>query len=298
MTLLNSFVRRTPRLGRLVLAALPLCAALVGCSPLGLINGAVSRGEFALEADLAYGPLERQKLDLYSPRERADPGSPVVVFVHGGYWDTGSKADYPFLAESLVSEGFTAAVVNYRLSPGTVFPGFVQDVALAVRWVKDNVARYGGDPTRVSLVGHSAGAHIAALLTLDGSYLAAVGLGREAIRATVGLAGPYDFLPFSPGNARLRRAMGPEAGWPDTQPIRFVDGDEPPMLLLHGGKDTTVDPANSAQLAARIREKGGLAEVRLYPGLDHITLVGALARAGRFLEPRVLPDIVDFLRSR
>ena len=110
----------------------------------------------------------------------------------------------------------------------------------------------------------------------------------------MGLAGPYDFLPF--GTAMLRDLFAPARTPADTQPIAHADGRAPPMLLLAGRADRTVDPANSVRLAARIRERGGLASVELYGGVDHREIIGAFAPALRFLAPS-LADSARFMRA-
>lgn len=276
------------------LLVLALGLIFVACSPIQFINGAVSRDSFNFTSDLAYGADARQKLDVYAPK--GAKGAPVLVFVHGGSWRNGDKSDYPFLGESFANEGYVTVVISYRLAPQTVFPGFVEDAALAIRWVEDHIGQYGGDPNRVFLMGHSAGAHIVALIGLDPSYLRAVGLERSSLRAVIGVAGPYDFEKFVAEDPKLREVFGPESNWARAMPVDNVDGMNPPMLLLQGLADTTVDPVNATNLEAKIKQKGGRVEVVRYPGLGHTEIIGAVAKAARFLEPKVFPDIVSFLK--
>jgi acetyl esterase/lipase len=282
-------IRLATKLFGLTFAAL----ALVGCTPIMLVNALVNRSNFTLRSDLAYGPDPRQRLDVYTPKNVAK--APVLIFVHGGSWYGGDKADYPFLADAFVGHGFVTVTILYRVAPQAQFPAFVQDAALAVRWVRDNIATLGGDPDRLYLMGQSAGAQIAALVALDPTYLREVGLERSALRAFVGQAGPYDFRAFLEGDEPTQKAMGPREGWPRTQPINFVDGAQPPMLLQHGSTDTVVNPNNPEWLSDLIKAKGGQVEVRLYPNVDHPGIVGALSRIGQLIEPRVLRDILDFL---
>lgn len=270
-----------------------LAAVLAGCSPLGLVNAVVSSDGYHLEADLAYGPLPRQTLDVYRPREAAS-GAPVVVFFHGGSWQGGDKGDYRFVGQVLTSQGVAVVVPEYRVYPRVRFPAFVEDGAAAVRWVQRNAARFGGDADRIYLMGHSAGAHIAALLALDGSYLEAAGADRRQIRGVIALAGPYDFLPFR--DVTIRELFGPPEGWPATQPINFVDGTQPPMLLLHGKNDRVVLPENTTRLAQRIRCRGGSVREILYPGIGHALILGAVAQPLQRLAP-VLRDTIDFIRE-
>jgi acetyl esterase/lipase len=267
--------------------------ALVGCTPVMLVNTFINRNAFSLKSDISYGPGERQRLDVYSPKGATR--APVLIFVHGGSWYNGDKSDYPFLGDAFVEQGYVTVIISYRVAPQGIFPAFVQDAALAVRWVKDNIANLGGDPDRVYLMGQSAGAQIAALIALDPTYLREVGLERSAIRAFVGQAGPYDFKAFLESDERTQKAMGPRENWPRTQPVNFVDGKQPPMLLQHGLKDDVVNIKNPDWLSSIIREKGGEVEVKYYPEVDHPGIVGAISRVARFIDPKIFPDIIAFL---
>lgn len=271
-------------------------SSLIACSPLALINNRVSPRNFISARNVSYGSLERQKLDVYQPRKGSS--LPVFIFVHGGSWRNGSKEIYPFFGERFALEGYVTVIINYRLAPLNVFPSFVQDTALAVRWAKDNIQNFAGDPNRVYLAGHSAGAHIVALLGLDASYLKAVNLERSAVRAVVGMAGPYDIANFFPQSPALQQVFGKDPkAWDATQPINFVDGTNPPMFLQHGLRDTTVAYTQSIELQQKILAKGGKVELKTYPKLEHEELIGAVSLAAETaLDPSVVPDIVDFLK--
>ena len=166
----------------------------------------------------------------------------------------------------------------------------------ALRWTMDHVAEFGGDHRRIIVMGHSAGAHIAAMLAFDRKWLAKVSLdaGIDLI-AMIGLAGPYDFLPLH--SETLKEIFGPEERLVTTQPINFVEKGAPPAFLATGRNDRTVDPGNSIRLAERIRLFGGESRVKLYDRVNHRTLIGALARPLRFLAP-VLDDVVGFAVER
>ena len=267
---------------------------VVACSPVRLLNGVVPTNGAQARRDIAYGSSPRQRMDLYEPASASEVPAPVVIFFYGGSWQGGEKSDYLFVADALTSKGFIAIIADYRVYPEVKFPAFVEDGALVVRWARDHVGDWRGDPSRIYVMGHSAGAHIAALLALDPRYLSAVGLDRSVIRAMVGLAGPYDFLPFH--SETLRTLFGPPDGWAQTQPINFVDGKEPPMLLQSGSWDTTVGPGNSERLIAKICEHGGSARAIFYRGIGHRTLIAAFARPLRRFTP-VLDDAAEFMRS-
>ncbi|MFM0552952.1 alpha/beta hydrolase [Paraburkholderia sediminicola] len=283
----------------LTLTAALALAALGGCSAAGVLNAAVSHKHFRAENGVAYGNAPRQKLDVYVPTTNASPaashGRPVVVFFYGGSWQSGSRSSYLFVGAALASRGFIAVLPDYRTWPDTAFPGFVDDAATAVRWARDHAAEFGGDPSRIFLMGHSAGAHIVMLLATDGRYLAAQQMSKSDISGVIGLAGPYDFLPLH--DATLEEIF-PPALRAASQPIDFVVGDEPPMFLAAGQRDTTVDPGNTDRLAAKLRASGDAdVEVKHYPRVGHALLVGAFAGPLRGFAP-VLDDASAFIDAQ
>ena len=264
---------------------------LAGCSALGVLNSPIMGAGVPVAQDVAYAPGDRHSLDVYAPK--AASHAPVVVFFYGGGWDSGKKEDYRFVGGSFADRGYVTIVPDYRIYPQARYPDFLQDGAMAVAWAKKHAAEYGGDPDRIVLIGHSAGAYIAVMLSLDKEWLAAVGLDpRRDIAATVGLAGPYDFLPLH--TATLKTIFGPPDQLPRTQPITYANGHAPPMLLAIAKKDDSVNPGNSIRLAARLRAKGSSVELITYPNLSHPTLIGAVAWPLRFLAP-VLANVARFV---
>jgi acetyl esterase/lipase len=274
--------------------AFGLLPLLMACQPLRLLNAVVPSSRWVHARDVTFGADERLRLDVYGGRPEGE-SAPIVVFFYGGSWQSGHRADYAFVGKALASRGFVVVIPDYRVYPPHGFPVFLEDAALAVRWAREHAGEIGGDPRRLFVMGHSAGAHIAAMLVADGRYLRTVGLDGGAIRGVVGLAGPYDFLPLK--DPALKALFGPEDGHPTTQPVTFVDGDEPPMLLLHGKADRTVGPRNSRRLAKRIRERGGEVEEIVYERVGHAGILLALAAPFRFWAP-VLHDVTRFVRER
>ncbi|WP_039997484.1 alpha/beta hydrolase [Sphingomonas sanxanigenens] len=242
-------------------------------------------------AGAAYGPAPRQRLDLWRAAGARGP-QPVLVFFYGGGWSAGERRHYGFAARAFAALGFTVVVPDYRLVPAIHFPAFVEDAAAALRWVADHAAAHGGDPARILLAGHSAGAHIAALVALDPGYAQAAGIEPRSIRGVAGLAGPYDFFPFDvPASiAAFGRAPDPRL----TQPIHFARRDAPPLWLATGTADTVVRPRNSQALVAALTSAGGSAVYRDYAGLDHAGIVMALAKPFRARAP-VLAESAAFL---
>lgn len=248
-------------------------------------------GSARVAADIAFGDSVRQRLDVYAPTGGQDTARPVIVFIHGGGWRAGDKAGYEFAGRAFASLGFVTVVPNYRLSPQAHFPDFVEDGAAAIRWVRENIAERGGDPDRIVMVGHSAGAHIAGLLAMDESWL---GGDREAIAGWVGLAGPYDFLPLDTPSTRGAFSRAPDLA--ATQPINFAGEGDPPALLLHGALDTVVRPRHSSGLAARLEAAGVPVRHIVYDGIGHIRIMTALSRWTRGTPPS-LADIEAFARE-
>jgi acetyl esterase/lipase len=285
-------LRRDPLL---LLACLTALLPLGGCTKFDVLNALVPSCGYTRTTNLAYGDQPRQRLDVYRPHNAA-AGAPVVIFFYGGYWQYGEKNDYRFVADALTSRGFVAVLPDYRLYPVVKFPAFVEDGAAALRWTHDNIERFGGDPQRVYLMGHSAGAHIATLLTLDPHYLKDAGLAPDAIRATAGLAGPYDCRPGKMSRGVFGMTASDTKADPRIEPIHFADNRGAPLLLLHGARDETVEAGNSSRLADRIEQSSGDARAILYPKLSHKTIVLALARPFRWLAP-VLGDVTTFFRQ-
>jgi len=241
---------------------------------------------------IPYAEKSRHTLDVCRPKKAA--GAPVVIFFYGGAWRSGHKELYRYVAKALARRGYVAVVPDYRIYPEVRYPDFIEDGARVVRWVKDNVSRFGGDPKKIFLKGHSAGAHIAAMLAIDARWLREVGLEpRRDIAGLIGLAGPYDFMPLR--DATLAVIFG-GADRPETQPIFHVAPGAPPALLLTGGKDWLVEPGNATRLAARLCAAGNVATVRTYRRVGHFAIVAALAPLLRFFVP-VLRDTEAFIAS-
>jgi len=259
-------------------------------APLASFNTLVpkDRGSRLVANDVAYGPLFRQHLDIYAPvgplKKR-----PVMVFFYGGAWATGARGDYSFVGRALAAQGFVVIIPDYRLVPEVRFPAFLEDGAAAIRWVRDNIAKAAdGDPDRIVLAGHSAGAYNAAMLALNPHWL---GPDRGYVRGLAGLAGPYDFLPFDDP-----AAIAAFGNWPrpqETQPVHFAGSGDPPAFLATGDRDTRVRSRNSNSLALRLSEHGIPVERRRYANVDHAGMVILLSRPLRHRAP-LFQDVVRF----
>lgn len=245
--------------------------------------------------DVAYGLHPRQRMDIYVPSGRGSAPKPVVFFIYGGSWANGAKETYSFVGDALSARGFVTVIADYRLVPEVRFPVFIEDGALALRFFRDNITRFGGAPGRIHLMGHSAGAYNAMMLTLDQRYLAALGMRSGDIRSSVGLSGPYDFLPFDIDVTK--EAFGNARDPAQTQPINFARRDAPPVFLATGLEDATVLPRNSESLALALREVGARSvSLKIYQRLGHAGTATALSRILQWQAP-VLDDVVMFLRN-
>ncbi len=238
-------------------------------------DGGVSR----VAGGVVFDPATGLKLDVWAPKVKPRAKLPVLVFFYGGGWHSGAREHYGFAAKAYAAKGFVVVTPDYRKVPKVQFPAFNEDGAAAVRWVQDNVETYGGDPKRVTLAGHSAGAYIAMMLTLDQHYLRNAGVVPGFVRAVVGLAGPYDFLPYDSSNSINAFAKWPKPA--ETQPIVFARADAPPVMLLTGTDDDTVKPRNAMLLARKLGGLGAQVNFKAYPGLDHEDLVMALSKPFR-----------------
>ncbi|MFC0338007.1 Acetyl esterase/lipase [Kushneria avicenniae] len=286
---------RDPRLRRwrwwCLLLWMPL---LGGCSGVAVINALTPAGRTQTVESIAYGESSRQQLDIYQP-EGAEGRAPVVVFFYGGTWREGERGDYRFVGRALASRGIVTVVADYRLYPEVRYPGFVEDSAQALAWSYRHIARYGGDPHRLFVMGHSAGAYNAAMVALDSRWLAAQSLSPDILSGWIGLAGPYDFLPITNADAR------PVFDWPntsrDTQPIEHVSDRSPPALLLASHRDTTVNPErNTAGMARALRAHGVAVTEDYLDHTSHVTLIASLAWPLRWLGP-ALDDIDTFVHG-
>jgi len=265
---------------------------VAACSPLRFFDTVMPKdaGSRLVLSGAAYGADPRQKLDLYAPTMPAARPWPVIVFMYGGSWNSGIREGYGFVGRALASRGFMVAIPDYRLVPTVRYPAFLEDNAAAVRWVIAHVGEYHGDPQRLVLAGHSAGAYNAAMLAYDPRWL---GGARAAVRAMIGLAGPYDFLPSQLSS--VIAAFGNAADPASTQPINHIGPGAPPALLATGDKDDLVAPRNSDTLAARLQAAGSPVERRRYPRVGHLGLITAIAEPFRTRAP-VLDDMANFAR--
>ncbi|GAA3920409.1 hypothetical protein GCM10022406_03510 [Hymenobacter algoricola] len=238
-------------------------------------------------ADLAYVPAadpdfdtERHRLDVYAPRAKSATARPVVVFIHGGSWNSGSKDFYSFIGRRLAKQGVVAVVINYRLAPQVQVPAMADDCARAVAWVVQHIADYGGDPQRLFLMGHSAGGGLAALLATDNALLARRGLAPNPVRGVL-LDDPagldmYDYLKKLQyaGDEEYLIPFGKDpAVWKATSALYHVTAASPAFMLFIGGETYPSISHSSEKFRQRLRQLGREPKFTVLPGKKHAPMV-------------------------
>lgn len=270
--------------------------SVAGCSSVLFsgLNVISPRSDLAESRGIVFDPVHQLQLDVYRPLKAS--AAPVVVFFYGGSWEWGRRQDYRWLGEALARQGFVVVVPDYRKYPQVKLDGFMSDAAAATAWARQHAASYGGDSKQLFVMGHSAGAHLAIMLASDGQWLAMQGMRPADLAGAIGMAGPYNFLPLQ--SDALRGMFGSTAEQQArSQPINFVDGDEPSMLLLHGDADKTVWSTNSSSMAAAVTANGGHAQLILYPGISHAGIL--LSLSPTFIgKSSAMADSVAFIRQR
>ena len=238
--------------------------------------------------DLAYveGGHERQKLDLYLPKDARGP-LPLILWVHGGGWQNGSKANAFPLRFGFTAKGYAIASLGYRLTDAAVFPAQIQDVKAAIRWLRAHAAQYQLAPDRFAAWGSSAGGHLVALLGTAGDIQAfdvGAHLGQSSrVQAVIDYYGPSDLRRFveTPGYGTHGIAGSPESKLiggivvenqskaAAASPVTYVTAEDPPFLILHGSADPTVPVNQSETLHAALRQAGVASSLHLLPGAKH-----------------------------
>jgi acetyl esterase/lipase len=267
---------------------------------MAFMTGAAGAAEVSVKRDISYdteGKSEpRHTLDLYVPQ--GDGPRPVLLFLFGGGLFQGNKEDYAKLGEFLAQKGWLTAIPNYRLSPKFQHPAHVSDAAAAFDWVADHARENGGDPTRIAVVGHSAGGYLAALLALDSRYLAARGHSPDEIAAVVPISGFFHVDRIAP--TRPPGVWGPEPrDWRQASPALYVSQDAPAMLLLYADGDAPERRQESQDLASALRNRGDRKiDVEQIADRDHISIIRKFGSENDATASRVLDYLAKTVRDR
>lgn len=289
-------VDQARRLGLSTALSLTLSALL---APTLLARSA--KASEAVEADIPYVPGSSdpdQRLDIYRAAGGAR-SSPVLVYVHGGGWGRGDKKMAKSLAPWFVRNGVVFVSLSYRLAPQHPYPQFMHDLAAASRWITDNIARYGGDPTRMVLTGHSAGAHLVALLATDPQFLSAQRLPLNLFKAVVPvdtasfnfLVDPYGWFVGRQKKIRLE-AFGDQestlkAASPALVVARATAGSLSPFHIFVSGKRADAMEQSNA-FAAAIQKSGNEGRVTVIERLGHAKMNQAIGDGDSVLAQTLL----------
>ncbi|TAE27356.1 MAG: alpha/beta hydrolase [Cytophagales bacterium] len=226
---------------------------------------------------------ERHLLDVYAPNKTPKEGLPVVVFIHGGNWDSGSKNIYWFIGRRLAKQGVVAVIINYRLSPNVMVPAMADDCARAVQWTSQHISEYGGDPNRIFVMGHSAGGGLAALLATDDALFSKLGLPKNPVKGAI-LDDPagidmYDYLLEMkyPDDRKYLVSFGKDpAVWKAMSPLFKVRAGLPPMLLYTGERTYPSIIAGTQSFRDKLQAAGVKHLYRELPGKKHVGMVKQL----------------------
>jgi acetyl esterase/lipase len=228
---------------------------------------------------IPYGADPLQRMDIHHLKSKYKEKRPVIFFVHGGGWTTEDKSNTRFYALEWVKNGYTVVSINYRLAPNVHHPVQIEDCALALRWVADNIKEYGGDPDRIALVGHSAGAHLVALLATGKQWHEKYDIDMSKVKCWIPVSGIYDFdlhenyLPPILASSILAM-LGNGADKEECAPINHITGKEPPCMIMHGGDDWLVPRSNSTIFYNKLLEKGSKhAHLSIVPGYWHCNMM-------------------------
>jgi acetyl esterase/lipase len=263
-----------------------------GRSPAMMLNLTVPRSTYRLHRDLAYGQGPRQRFDLYLPKNGSAP-APVLLFFYGGAFRAGRKSEYRIVGEAFASKGIIVAVADYRIYPEGRFPDFLNDGAAALAAVHARVAEFGGDPSRIFLAGHSAGAYISVMLAANPAYLRAANADPSWICGVIAMAGRYHEIPL--GDATGVEIFGGPART-ETRPVSFIDGKRPPTLLLAGAEESSEVLVSHSKLASHLNDHGNEAQEIIYRGIGHMGIMLALAPGFRHRAP-LREDIARFVAT-
>lgn len=225
-----------------------------------------------------YGDDPLQRLDIHYLKKSHVKKRPVIFFVHGGGWTTEDKSNTRFYALDWINRGYTVVSVNYRLAPNVIHPLQIDDCALALKWVIDNIEDYGGDPNKIALLGHSSGAHLVSLLVSNRKWHDKYDIDIKKVKCWIPVSGIFDFELkenyLHPLLEASIMAMLGDADKKDCSPISYITGKEPPCLILHGGDDWLVPRVNSINLYNKLIKKGAKrARLEIVQGYWHCNMM-------------------------
>lgn len=236
---------------------------------------------------------DKDKVDLYLPL--GVDRFPVLFVLHGGGLVMGDKLQQCHIGDYFARQGFGVVCTNYRLSPGVSHPAHIQDAALAFAWVHENIASYGGDPERILVAGHSAGAYLAALLVTDSRYLRAHGLGPANVLGVVPVSGFFHVERVAPDRSKAIWGESRES-WLEASPVRYIAKQLPPMLFLYADGDAPERRQESRDMVEALRAQGNETSRALeIPDRNHLTIWSRIGSENDETSKRMLTFMREIL---
>lgn len=250
-----------------------------------------------MEANSALSLPEKQ-LNVFAPKKAKDLS--VLIFVHGGSWNSGRKEIYNFMGNRLARRGVVTVIIDYPLAPMYKLPAMEQATILAVKWVQESIADFGGDPENIYISGHSAGGHLAALASIKDEPWEKIGIENPLKGAILNDPAGLDWYWFLTERKEKYNAednydafTSDPTVWKEFSPIYFLDGNEIPMLLMEGEKTYPGIRLTVARFREEVAEKGSSLTYSFYDNKKHIPMVT------QFFWPwsKGYNDVLDFIKK-
>ncbi|MCF0042102.1 alpha/beta hydrolase [Dyadobacter fanqingshengii] len=219
-----------------------------------------------------------QRLNVFAPRKHTKPAA-VLIFVHGGNWNSGKKSQYNIIGGHWAKKDVVTVIVDYPLSPAADFDAMAISVARSVKWVKENISQYGGNPDKIFLSGHSAGGHLAALVALDDHYFKNIGLENPLSGLILIDAAGLDMHgylleeKFEKGNTYLKTFSSDPKTWKEATPLYHLHPNMPPMLIYRGGKTYTSILKSNEKFIQALRAYAPETPYRIQKSKKHVPMI-------------------------
>ena len=251
---------------------------LLCCAP--LLSSAVE-----IQKDIQYSPVDKgeyNKLDVYYPRIKGD-AKDVIIFIHGGSWRSGSKKDYWWLGRNFARKNTVAVIINYPLSPKSEYEEMAFDCAEAVKWVQSNISKYGGNSKRIFLMGHSAGAHLSALINQDKRFFAKAGIKNPLRGVILNDAFGLDMYQYITTDINSEHIPGfmetfttNQEVWKKASPMNYTSTVTNPYLIFLGEKTFPSIRLQSPIFYNKVKSAQSNSEIREIKGKKHVGMVAQM----------------------
>ncbi len=239
-----------------------------------------------------------QELNVFAPSKKKIC-KPVFIFVHGGSWNSGNKKLYSFFGSRMARKGIVTVIPDYPKSPAAGYNEMAEDIATAVKWVKEHIAAYGGDSNRIFISGHSAGGHLAALVTIKKDYFKDLQLANP-VKGLILIDGAgldmYTYLKeenLPAGDSYFNTFSNDPATWKAASPIYFLHNGMPPMLIYQGGKTYPSISSSNERFTDSLKHYDTKFSYHILPGKKHVPMIT------QFFNPynKRYKEIIDFMKQ-